>query len=141
MKKTLLTFLLAIALYSIVQGQTAPYQDIQANASFQPIVQEGNKDFSLWYIIGAFATAISFLATMYIRTHSQLIAEKDRSIVREIERAKEDKQIEIQWDAQVKDLLNKQQIMIESIAKHVEGNKETLTQIRIDLQNIVRNQP
>lgn len=134
MKKTLLTFLLAIAMYSLVQAQTAPYQDIQAPASFQPIVQEANKDFSLWYIIGAFASAISFLATMYIRTHGLLLAEKDKSLQREIERSREEKQIDVQWDAQVKDMLNKQQNQLEAI-------KEGVNQIKSDTQALIRNQP
>lgn len=139
--KTIFTLLLILGLYGKVAAQQpVPYQDLQASTSFQPLVSEGNKDFTLWYIIGAFATAISFLATMYVRTHGQLIAEKDKSLQREIDRSREERQFDTSYEGHVKELLSRQQMQMDSLSKYIESMAENLTQIRIDIHQITRNQ-
>jgi hypothetical protein len=139
MKKALILLLLILVFSSIVlvltsqAQQPVPYQDVQLNGTVNVPVAQGNKDFNLWYIIGAFATAISFLATMYIRTHGQLMAEKDKMLNREIERNKEERQYDSAYDDKVKDLLSQQHNVLQGIEKSIALINENLTQIRINL--------
>lgn len=139
--KNLLTLLLALLLYGSLTAQTpAPYQDVQANASIQPLVSQDHKDYTLWYIISAFGSAIAFLATMYVRTHGQLIAEKDKSLQREIDRSKEEKQYDSAYEAHVKELMQKQQMQLDGITDNVKSMAENISQIRMDLNHISRTQ-
>jgi hypothetical protein len=131
----ILLFLLLLLNGELASQQPVPYQDVQATANIRVPVQESNKDFNLWYIIGAFATAISFLATMYIRTHGQLMAEKDKMLSREIERNKEERQYDTAYDEKVKDLLSKQQRILEGIEKSISLINENLTHIRIGIKH------
>jgi hypothetical protein len=120
MKKALILILLFVVLVFSSRAQhpvQAPYQDVQLNGTVNVPVAQGNKDFNLWYIIGAFATAISFLATMYIRTHGQLMAEKDKMLNREIERNKEERQYDTVYDDKVKEMLSQQQFLLQGIAE------------------------
>lgn len=124
---------MVLVLAAQAQQDLVPYQDVKSSASFPVPVSEGNKDFSLYYIIGAFASAISFLATMYVRTHGQLMAEKDKSLQREIDRNKEERQYDSAYDEKVKEVLSKQQMILEAVEKSLASINENLTQIRINM--------
>lgn len=140
MKKALFLLVLILVFTSMVfvmtsqAQQPVPYQDVQLNSTVRVPVQEGNKDFNLWYIIGAFATAISFLATMYIRTHGQLMAEKDKMLNREIERNKEERQYDTVYDEKVKETLSQQQFILQNIEKSITLINEKLNQFFGKLQ-------
>jgi hypothetical protein len=134
MKRYLILLTLMLCIVAAEAQQPAPYQDYTASSTVHIPVNESNKDFNLWYIIGAFATAISFLATMYIRTHGHLMAEKDKSLQREIDRNKEERQYDTAYDEKVKEVLSKQQTILEGIEKSIALINENLTQIRIGIK-------